>query len=300
MRTCAECMLCLLNRDIAAVPDTVPAGEKAEYLRDLLRLLADADPTFCTAQLGALIDNAFASRFGQRKTKNFAELKRIYNEKLLILEPLLREAITHSPDPLAYAIRLARVGNYIDFGAKHEVDNALFRTLLTNVQAETLDTGEYERFRADLGAGKSGLYLTDNAGEIVLDKLLLTVLKEQYPNLTFTVLVRDAPTLNDATTEDAEQTGVSALFPVVGNGSNLPGTIWSEISDQARNQLTEADVIISKGQANFESLSGCELNVYYLLLCKCDYFIRRFAVPRLTGLFVNEHRLLIPVEWNGP
>ena len=300
MRTCAECMLCLLNRDIAAVPEAVPADEKAEYLRDLLRLLADADPTFCTAQLGELIDNAFSTRFGQRKTKNFAELKKIYNEKLLALEPLLRKAITHSPDPLAYAIRLARVGNYIDFGAKHEVDDDLFRTLLANVEAEMLDAEEYRHFRADLGAGKSGLYLTDNAGEIVLDKLLLTVLKEQYPHLTFTVLVRGAPTLNDATTEDAEQTGVSALFPVVGNGSNLPGTIWSEISDQARNLLMGADVIISKGQANFESLSGCGLNVYYLLLCKCDYFVRRFAVPRLTGLFVNERRLPFPVEWNEP
>ena len=296
MRTCAECMLCLLNRDIAAVPDTVPTGEKAEYLRDLMRLLADADPSYCTAQLGVLIDNAFAARFGERKTKNFAELKRIYNEKLLALEPLLREAISHSPDPLAYAIRLARVGNYIDFGAKHEVDDALFRTLLTNVQAETLDAGEYERFRADLSVAETGLYLTDNAGEIVLDKLLLMVLKEQYPNLVFTVMVRGAPTLNDATAEDAEHTGLSALFPVVGNGNGLPGTIWSEISDQARNLLTGADVVISKGQANFESLSGCELNVYYLLLCKCDYFVRRFAVPRLTGLFVNERRLPFAVR----
>ncbi|NCB36811.1 MAG: DUF89 family protein, partial [Clostridia bacterium] len=150
---------------------------------------------------------------------------------------------------------------------------------------------EYARLRDNLQSASSVVYLTDNAGEIVLDKLLLRRWKALYPSVSFTALVRGAPTLNDATLEDARATGLTEVVPVLGNGSALAGTLWSEISEEARTLLSGADLIISKGQANFETLSGCGLNVYYLFLCKCDYFTRRFQVPRLTGMLVNERRL---------
>lgn len=291
MQTCAECILCLLNRDLEAVPPETGAAEKAAYQREVLRLIADSDPTLCTAQINAKIDTVFKARFGERKKKNFSELKRVYNERMLTLEPRLQSVIEQSDDPLAMAILLARVGNYIDFGAKHEVDDSLFDELLTDVQKETLNPQEYIQFQKELENARNTVYVTDNAGEIVLDKLLLKELLKRYPNTEFTVLVRGAPTLNDATVEDAEAVGLTAIVPVTGNGSDLAGTIWDEISDDARKLLKTADVIVSKGQANFETLYGSGLNIYYLLLCKCDYFVRRFDVSRLTGLFVNEHRM---------
>ncbi|MDD3212681.1 MAG: ARMT1-like domain-containing protein [Eubacteriales bacterium] len=291
MQTCAECILCLLNRDLEAVPPETGAAEKAAYQREVLRLVADSDPSLCAAQINAKIDSVFKARFGERKTKNFSELKRIYNERMLALEPRLRNVIAQSDDPLATAILLARVGNYIDFGAKHEVNDSLFDELLANIRRETLNPEEYTRFRQELSSARSVAYVTDNAGEIVLDKLLLKELLKQYPNTDFTVMVRGAPTLNDATVEDAKTVGITELAPVMGNGSGLAGTIWQEISDDARKLLENADVIISKGQANFETLYGCGLNIYYLLLCKCDYFVRRFGVAKLTGMFVNEHRM---------
>ncbi|NLI20254.1 MAG: DUF89 family protein [Clostridiales bacterium] len=291
MKTCAECVLCLLNRDLAAVPASVGAREKSAYQREVLRMIADSDPALCAAQLGARMDAIYRAHFGERKQKDFDTLKRTYNERLLALEPRLQAAVDAAADPLAMALKLARAGNYIDFGAKHVVDDALLDKLLLGAEHETLDAGEYGHFRNDLARAGRVLYVTDNAGEIVLDKLLVKLLMARYPQAGLTLMVRGAPTLNDATVEDAEAVGLTGLVSVIGNGSDLPGTIWDEISQEARRSLSEADVIVSKGQANFESLSGCGLNVYYLLLCKCDYFVRRFRVPRLTGLFVNERRM---------
>ncbi len=294
MRTCAECILCLLKRDVEAVPETVGAERKAAYLRRVLRLVADSGPELCTAQLGALIDGEYRTAFGERKTRNFAELKRAYNQKMLALEAPLQAAIDASGDPLACAVKLARVGNYIDFGARHEVNDALLDELIRGANGETLDDDEYRLFQKDMEKAKNIAYVTDNAGEIVLDKLLIRLLQKRYPNARVTLLVRGAPTLNDATAEDAAAVGLAAMVPVLGNGSALAGTVWTDIGDEARRLLQNADVTVAKGQANFETLSGCGLNVYYLLLCKCDYFVRRFRVPRLTGLFVNERRLPFP------
>lgn len=135
------------------------------------------------------------------------------------------------------------------------------------------------------------MYVTDNCGELVLDKLALGQLLKRFPHVRFTLLTRGAETLNDATTDDARAIGLDRMLPVIGNGTGYPGTVLSEISDEALTLLREADVILSKGQANFETMNGSGLNSYYLLLCKCDLFVRRFRVPRLTGLFVNERRV---------
>jgi damage-control phosphatase, subfamily I len=295
MRTSAECILCLLKRDMEAVPETAGAERKAAYLRRVLSLVADSSPELCTAQLDALIDREHRSAFGERKTKNFAELKRTYNQRMLALEASLQTEIDASADPLACAVKLARVGNYIDFGARHEVNDALLDELIKGANGETLDVCEYRLFQKDMENAKSVAYVTDNAGEIVLDKLLIRLLLKRYANARITLLTRGAPTLNDATADDAAETGLAAMVSVIGNGSALAGTVWTDIDDNARSLLQNADVIVAKGQANFETLSGCGLNVYYLLLCKCDFFVERFRVPRLTGMFVNERRLPFPV-----
>ncbi len=291
VRTNAECILCLLSRDTDSVPPTVGEAEKTAYLRETMRMVAGSDPSLCTAQLSAKIDELYRKRFGERKLKDYAELKRVYNERMLALEGCLQAVIDASDDPLACAVKLARVGNYIDFGGRHEVDDGLMNELLENVRAEALDEMEYARFKADMAHAGSVAYVADNAGEIVLDKLLIALLLKRFPNAAVTLLVRGGPTLNDATAEDAAVVGLGAIVPVLSNGSSLPGTVRTEISAQARALLTGADVVIAKGQANFETMAGCGLNVYYLLLCKCDFFVRRFGVPRLTGLFVNERRL---------
>lgn len=97
--------------------------------------------------------------------------------------------------------------------------------------------------------------------------------------------------INDATMKDAVLVGLTREIEVMGNGDDAAGTILGRISKEARKNIEEADMILAKGQGNFESLLGCGLNIYYLFLCKCDWFMRRFQVERYHGMFVNEKRI---------
>lgn len=105
------------------------------------------------------------------------------------------------------------------------------------------------------------------------------------------VLVRGEPVINDATLEDAAQVGLTEIVPVIGSGTAIPGTELLELSEEARERMLNADIILSKGQGNFETLHGTGLNIYYLFLCKCDYFVRRFGMKRYEGIFAREREM---------
>ncbi|MBQ5589359.1 MAG: DUF89 family protein, partial [Anaerotignum sp.] len=194
-------------------------------------------------------------------------------------------------DPLALALRFSQIGNYIDFGALGSVDDEKLRDFLE--QAETLPLSEdtYLKFTENLKTAKKLVFLTDNCGEIVLDKLLLETIAKAYPHLECTVIVRGEPVLNDATMEDALQVGIDAFGKVIPNGTNIAGTYIPWVSAEAKAELDAADILISKGQGNFESLHGCGLNIYYLFLCKCQWFMERFGLPQYSGVFINEKDL---------
>ena len=134
------------------------------------------------------------------------------------------------------------------------------------------------------------VYITDNCGEIVLDKIAIQMLKKTFPNIRVTALVRGLPAGNDATMEDAEFCGLTDIVPVLGNGSDVGGTWFHGISTHARELLQSADVILAKGQGNYETMHGCGLNIYYLFLCKCDWFQQLFHAKLLQGMFINEKR----------
>jgi len=160
-------------------------------------------------------------------------------------------------------------------------------------QAETLPLSEntYQTFSDDLKRAKKLVYMTDNCGEVVLDKLLMETIAEKFPHVECTIIVRGEPVLNDATMEDALQVGIDACGKVIPNGTNIAGTYIPWVSAEAKMALEEADILISKGQGNFESLHGCGLNIYYLFLCKCQWFMERFGLPQFSGVFINEKDL---------
>ena len=153
--------------------------------------------------------------------------------------------------------------------------------------------GNYECFKQDLKQAKTLTYVLDNCGEIVLDKLLIKEIKRQYPKLQISVLVRGKEVLNDVTMEDAIQTGLTKMVPVIENGTGIAGTVLEKISKEAKEALNEADIILAKGQGNFESMYGCGLNVYYLFLCKCDWFVKRFAMTKNAGVFLREGEYIL-------
>lgn len=222
---------------------------------------------------------------------SYEDEKKHFNKLMLDSEDVLSQMIESADEPLKEALRLARTGNYIDFGAMNEVSDKKLAELFAETENDVVDEKEWAALKEDLQNAKTLTYLTDNCGEIVLDKLFIRKIKEVYPQLDITVIVRGGNVLNDATLKDAQDIGLAEEVRVIGNGSSIAGNSLGYISMEAETLIRNADVVISKGQGNFESLNGCGLNIYYLFLCKCDWFVRKFQMKRLTGILVNDRNL---------
>lgn len=286
------CMCCALNKQEQKIRHYPDMEKKTEYMKKVMALMANTEEKDCAPSLSVDIQKLYSS-FWNCPMEDFTEIKKEFNQLMLNMEVSIEDKIRKSNDPLEKALLYARIGNYIDFAALSNVDQSTVITLLDEKSSEALDEKEYKNFLHDLSSAKKLVYLTDNCGEVVLDKMAVKILKEQYPNLDITVIVRGYPVVNDATMEDAEEIGLTDLVNVIGNGSNVGGTWIPGISSESRELLYDADLIIAKGQGNFETLNDCGLNIYYLFLCKCDLFQRRFHAENLQGMFLNERRLVM-------
>ena len=286
MKLSAYCMLCLVQRQEENIRHLGDENLKSDYMREVLRIIAASPEDVTAPVVVAEINRLHQDYFGA--AYSFDQLKEEYDELMLKEEPWIHSVITTSEDPLLTAIKFARAGNYIDFGAMGSIQTDKLRSLLDTAKEEELSLTEYNSFRNDLLSAERLVYLTDNCGEIVLDKLLITILKELYPSLDVTVIVRGKPVLNDATLEDAIIVGLTSVTRVIGNGTQIAGTQLNAVSEEAGKIIEAADIIISKGQGNFETLHGCGKNVYYMFLCKCDWFVNRFGLERYSGVFINE------------
>ena len=289
MKINAFCMSCLVQAQARRIQKFQDEEKKACYMREVLHMIAESDPKWSAPALLEPISKLYEKYWGMQN--DLEEEKKTFNELLLSMEDDLEQKIRSRKDPLEAALCLARLGNYIDFSALGEVSAEKLLELLAQAEQETLDTAEYRHFCKDLKDGKHLVYLTDNCGEIVLDKILIKLLREQYPQLMIEVVVRGVAVTNDATMEDARYVGLTEVAPVFGNGSGIAGTELTHISKEAKEKLEQADLILSKGQGNFETLHTCGLNIYYLFLCKCDWFMQRFHAEHLKGMFVNETRI---------
>lgn len=290
MRFNAECLGCLIQKQASSIKEHPDEEKKLHYMKEILQLILDTPEELSSPYLVSRFQEIKERYFGP-EDDGFAALKSHYNRLMMAQEDTLRDLLHRQPDPLSAALTLSRAGNYIDFGTQKEVDESQLKTLLSGAMEESLPEDVYRGFRRAMENAKTFVHLCDNCGEIVLDKLLLEVIRETYPQLSITAIVRGKPILNDATMEDATEVGLTKDFTVIPNGSGIAGTQLGMLSDEAQRCIEEADVILSKGQGNFESLHGCGLPIYYLFLCKCDLFVRRFQKPPMTGIFGEEKQL---------
>nr|WP_317361021.1 ARMT1-like domain-containing protein [uncultured Blautia sp.] len=289
MKINSFCMSCLVQAQARNIQKFEDEEKKSRYMREIFKLLLDSDPELSAPALLEPVTKLYESYWGSQE--GFQAEKKSFNDFLLFMEEELEKKIRSTKDPLATALCYARLGNYIDLSALSDVSTEKLLELFAKAAEDPLDAEEYQHFLQDLEHGEHLVYLTDNCGEVVLDKLVIKLLKEQYPKLRIEVLVRGIPVTNDADMKDAEYVGLTKLVPVFGNGSGIAGTELSKISQEAREKLEHADVIIAKGQGNFETIHTCGLNIYYLFLCKCDWFMQRFHAKHLQGMFVNETRI---------
>ena len=280
------CIQCTLRRNIELV-STLGSGEKTTaFTRALMDLILRTPADASSPSLGPGISDLLHDMYGIPLDR-FREEKEQSNRFVLERLPAIRARAENTGDPILAGLQFAILGNYLDFSAlQGQVDFGKLDEMLDSALEMELDETAYRAFRRDLERGKRLLYLTDNAGEIGFDRILAEEIQKAYPNLSITFCVRGAVTVNDATREDARAVGLP--FPVIDNGNRVGGTDLNLLSDEARQALKEADVILAKGMGNTETMLGCGYNVYYAFLIKCPRFVERFDRPMLTPMFLRE------------
>lgn len=282
MRIEKSCEDCLYKKQVRIAQNIEDEAKRNEYIARVREILDNRNENDCSPYMVSLF-RKLQSEYG---IPGGIFPKEKYNSLLLGLEERIEKEIEKSRDPLCTAILFSRIGNYIDFGAMNTVDDDILIKLLNEAGNTELDEKVYVDFVSQCSLGSEFLLITDNCGEIVLDKLMLRQLKKRFPNLSVKVMVRGSDVLNDATMEDAIQSGITQEATVITNGTAIAGTVYEYLPKEAREAFDSADIIVSKGQGNYESIQGSPKKVFYLFLCKCDLFINRFNVPKLTGMFI--------------
>jgi damage-control phosphatase, subfamily I len=241
-----------------------------------------------------VIERVMEKIIGTFKTPDpFQALKLEQNQTAQSLYPTLKKLVREAGDPLQAAVKMAITGNAIDLMISDrslDVEQKVYQELQKPLPEQPLAA-----FRKKLVQTRLLVYLGDNSGEIVFDKLLLETIRDAYhPKLVF--VVRSVPALNDATRSEAEMVGLDRVAAILPNGleAPVPGTILSRCSEELRELIREADLVISKGGGNFDTLEGEKdlgADISFMLLSKCvpycHYFQTGMFQPILANFFAS-------------
>ena len=283
----SQCLLCHFQRNMATAWSCGTEQQAMEFARGLMQLYLSAPTHVSSTWFGPETNELFHKIYGLDRDRYRAE-KEASNAFVLSRMAQLRHTAETAADPIFAGLQLAILGNYIDFSAlQGEVSFEKLDEMLHKAMEMELDPTAYAALLDDLAKGTKLLYLTDNAGEIGFDRIFAEEIHKKYPHLEITFCVRGGPTLNDATREDAAAVGIP--FRIIDNGNLVAGTQLDLLSEEAKNALDTADIIIAKGQANAETLLDSPYNVYFAFLVKCPRFIQRFDRPKLTPMLVRQH-----------
>lgn len=282
----SKCLLCHLERNVRTARALGTEEQATAFARDLMKMYLAAPQNVSSPWFAPQTAQLFHDHYGldiDRFRQEKADSNRFVLERL----PRLQEKAAAAVDPVLAGLKLAILGNYLDFSAlQGKVNFGELDDMLDKAMEMELDASVYNSLCRELSLRKTLLYLTDNAGEIGFDRVFAEMLHQRWPHLQITFCVRGGPALNDATREDAALVGVP--FPVIDNGNCIPGTQLDMLSQEAKDAIAAADVIFAKGMANVETMLGCGYNVYYAFLVKCQRFVDRFQKPLMTPMLVKE------------
>jgi len=272
MNTSLDCIPCLLRQALdTARMYSDSAAVHEQILRDVLLWCGNMDMSKPAPVMGQRIYRRLRELTGVQDPYLSAKVRQ--NQLALRLLPELRAELARAKDPFELAVKFAIAGNIIDMGAAGDVSLPGVRKALAQAIAEPL-SGAVDSFRRAAQKAETVLYLTDNAGEIVFDTLLIELLGPAK----VTAAVRGAPAINDAVLEDAQMAGLADMVKVIDNGSDAPGTVLSETSEQFNAAFKTAGMVIAKGQGNYETLSDSPRLVYFLFKAKCPIIAKRAGV----------------------
>jgi len=277
MNTQYECIPCIVNSYLRlAETGVIPESRKEEILRQLLRFLSQVEYNHSPPILGRMLHRLVRELL--HNPDPYQSVKEKYNRMMLEMYSSFEDLVNRSKDPFDTAMRLAIAGNVVDFGSQYQFD---VLDTINRVMGAELAIDNSLQLRQDLKHATTLLYIGDNCGEIVLDKLFLESIN--LPKMCF--VVRDSPVINDTTMKDANMTGMVKLAKVITTGDDSPGAVWESTSSEFKDHFINADVIISKGQGNLEGLIDVHHdNIYFLLVTKCELIAKRIGTRK--GEFV--------------
>lgn len=284
----AQCLMCHFNRTMKKAIAQGDDKKAMAFARELMQMYASAPEDISSPWYNPQVSALFSRHFGLEE-EQYLEEKDLSNRFVMDRFDTIYALSENAEDPVLAGLQLAILGNYMDFAAlQDQVSFEKLDQMLRDALNMQLDMAVYEALRQDLQKGRKLLYLTDNAGEIGMDRIFAQQIHKAYPHLEITFCVRGGLTVNDATREDAAFVGIP--FPVIDNGNLVSGTQLDQLSPEAKEAMDTADVIIAKGMANTETLYGSGYPIYYAFLVKCVRFVEEFKKPLMTPMLVKEPR----------
>ena len=272
MKTYFDCVPCFVRQVLDSVRMTTDDTRLHEkVLREALSMASEMDLKQSPPAMAQKIHRFIRKMTGI--SDPYLDVKNRFNKLALQMYHDLRMQIDTSTDPVETAVRLAIAGNIIDFGVNSAVESSQVERTITESLTDPFDRESLEAFKHAVSRADEILYLGDNAGEIVFDRLLI----EQLPCEKITFVVKGGPILNDALVEDAQIVGLTDVVDVIDNGSDAPGTILESCSETFRRRFDQSDLIIAKGQGNYETLSDVDKNIFFLVRPKCSVLARHLG-----------------------
>jgi len=272
MRNYLECVPCFSRQDLEAAR-IAGADEiiQKKIIDELSQLIPDFPLEASSLEMGRTVYTLVRKRTGVKDP--YKEIKESSNKIALSLYPELKQEINNSEDRLLTAVKLSIVGNVIDYGVKNSlnVEEEINKVFNKNFKIDNKDSKtvfRYQEFKDILSKANHIIYLADNAGEVVFDRLLIEELTERLEKRVIYV-VRGKPIIKDALIEDAIFCGINKVAKITSSGSDAPGTIIKYCSSEFIELYQNAKLIISKGQGNYESLSGEDKPIFFLFKAKC-------------------------------
>lgn len=280
MKAKPECRRCFLRQAndaarLAGLDGHASSALLAKIEKDLAQTPPEQNPAITASWMHAQIRALSANPDPYREKKREATLH------AFALYPQLKALLATSTDPLATAVHLAIAGNIIDLGVADEYD---LEASIERVLAIPPAVDDMEPLRDAIKKAGKILYLADNAGETVLDRLLIETLDKPV-----TYVVKGGAAVNDATHQDAIDAGLEEVCEIIDNGAAAMGTLLDQCSETFRKRFDEAELIIAKGMANYESLSGSRPNLFFLLQAKCAVVAADLGVPE-KSIVILENR----------
>ena len=273
MKTYLDCIPCFFRQ---ALESARKSGASKKIQKKILNELAKILPEFplkaSPPEMGRIIYKLAVKITGRKDP--YSDIKKKSNRLALNIYEKLKKKVNKSKDKIFTAVRLAIAGNIIDYGVKNHLNVAkeltkILREENRSIKQESRLIFNYKNFIRALKKAETILYLGDNAGEIVFDRVLIEEINAMDKNKKITYVVKEKPIINDALLEDAVFCGIDKVARVISSGSDAPGTVLSLCSKNFINQYRKSDMVISKGQGNFEALSEEKRPIFFLFMAKC-------------------------------